>query len=132
GLRQLTEVERILQVRQAPRVGAGCDAQAIPCNRCSARELDRPPLQAELDDALSQNELDAELSVLLGRPERKSLPRHGAQEVALGEMRAFVGRIWLRADESDPPVESGIAKTRRDGAPGGTAADDYHPARKPD
>ena len=47
-------------------------------------------------------------------------------------MRAFVGRIWLRADESDPPVEPGIAKTRRDGVPGGTAADDYHPARKRD
>src|SRR5207245_7176457 len=119
---QLTEVERILQVRQAPRVGAGCDAQAIPCNRCSARELDRSPLQAELDDALSQNELDAELSVLLGRPERKSIPRHAAQEVALGEMRALVGRIWLRVVERDPAVESGMAKTRRGRVPGRRAA----------
>jgi len=47
-------------------------------------------------------------------------------------MRSFVGRIRLRANESDSPIEPDVAKTRRDGVAGGTAADDYCLARKRD
>jgi hypothetical protein len=45
---------------------------------------------------------------------------------------SLVRRIWFRADQHDPSIETGVAEPGSDGVPGGAATDDYCGARKRD
>ena len=82
-----------------------------------------------IQDLTGQNlrctiQLDCKLPILLAWSQAESVRRNGPEEVTLGEMRPLVGRLGLRPDQRDLPLESRVTKTRRHSIAGGSAADD--------
>ena len=81
--------------------------------------------EVELRDPHAQQELDAELVVLVARPQTQACERHRSEQEALREMRPLVWEFRFGANEQDVALKAGVAQTRCHGVAGGAAADDY-------
>jgi len=67
GLRQLTQVYRVIKPVEPPRGRPSRDAEQIPAGAPAALEHDVPTLDVELRDPPTQKELDPKLAILLAR-----------------------------------------------------------------
>ena len=72
-------------------------------------QLGGAALEAEVDDLLAQDKVDAQVAILLGRTQWQLLTRDGAGQVTLAQVRAFVRQLRLGADQRDVAVPAGIA-----------------------
>jgi hypothetical protein len=86
-------------------------------------------LDAKRHDPLTESQLNLKFGILLGRPQAQLFPRHRAQQVSLGKMRAFVRQRRLGSDQDDLAGESSVPESGSDGVSGRAAADDQRSGR---
>jgi hypothetical protein len=129
GVGQLPEIKPMLETRKPPRRRSASDAHDVPRDRPPRLELGCMPFDPEVGDPLTQSELDAQLAVLLGRPQPQTIARYRPKQVSLGKMRTLVGHLRLRAYEQDLARETPIPQARGDGVACRAAADDQRSGR---
>jgi len=91
----------------------------------AAPQLGGATIEAEVDDLLPQDQVDAQVAILLGRTQRQLVAGDPAGQVALAQVRALVRQLRLGADQRDFAVPTRVAQPGRDGVTGRAGADDY-------
>src|SRR5260370_8212505 len=87
---QLAQIDRVVEAIEAARGRSGGDTKQIPGNTRPVFEDYVPTVEVELDDALTQHQLDAEFAVLLAWAQPQALFCHRSPEEALRQVRPFV------------------------------------------
>src|SRR6266851_10035978 len=125
SIRQLTQIDGVVEAIEATRGRSGGDTKQVPGNTRPVPEDYVPTVEVELDDALTEHQLDAELAVLLAWAQPQALCWHRSPEEALGQMRPFVRRVGFSAGEQDVALKAAVAQARGRSVTGRAGADDY-------
>src|SRR2546428_4947620 len=124
-VRQLAQVDRVVESREPAGRRSGGDAEQIPADGVAALEDDLVLLEIQLGHPPSQQQLDAKLAVLRGRTQTEALARNSSEQKAFGQVGPLIGHLGLAADDDNLALKAGITQARGHCISGGSAADDY-------